>query len=137
MSKLTAKLSDGREFEVLCQSLTVGGGAQHLTVIPLKPEPPEEIFVRLYSDGSISASYRTMTEAIAYTRGYSGPSNIYRYTLAPEPEPEQKKPREWWAVYDADLCASRMFKSEKAAKTYRLNDVVHRGHPFLVREVEE
>ena len=137
MSKLTAKLSDGREFEVLCQSLTVGGGAQHLTVIPLKPEPPEEIFVRLYSDGSISASYRTMTEAIAYTRGYSGPSNIYRYTLAPEPEPEQKKPREWWVVTRSDGDVAWVFKTKKEAEEYQKTDYLRNWKPFLVREVEE
>ena len=135
--KLTAKLSDGTEWEAeeFARDVT---GTVHVKLTPLKPEPPKEIFVRTYGDGTISASYRSKDEAIKYTGAQSGPSsNIHRYTLAPEPEPE-KKPREWWVVKDTEWPNMWCFFNTKdeALEHVKANQLYRTG-PFLAREVVE
>jgi hypothetical protein len=85
MSKLTAKLSDGTEWEV---DILVHqrDGTKNAVLQPLKPSPPKEVWIVQYSDGSISASYRSAEEAEKYTVGFSGTSKPHRYVLAEEPK---------------------------------------------------
>jgi len=53
-----------------------------------KPSPPKEVFLCVYSDGSVSATYLTAEDASKYALGLSAPYPVHRYTLAPEPESE-------------------------------------------------
>lgn len=156
-AKLTAKLSDGQEVELVPEAYCDKGQMYLLRPLNYKPSPPKEVYLRVYSDNSISASYTSVREAVEYTRGFSGPSNIHRYILAPESgkEPEcmtcgkemeriggsnrnyfcrycvaPKPAREWWVVYVNMLGRLVVFDSkEKAYETYPLHKVVH------VREV--
>lgn len=142
--KLTARLSDGTEWEVISRAGPTCGmrsGVPYrdetirVELRPLKPSPPKEVYLRVYSDESVSATYLTVNEAIACTRGYSGPSNIHRYILAPEPEPVPKPAQEWWVVKSFQTGkVIESFDSRDTANIFSLNcsrpvEVVH------VREV--
>lgn len=84
--KLTAKLSDGTEWEVVEKWTADGPGCVRCSLKPLKPSPPKEVFLCVYSDGSVSATYLTAEDASKYALGLSAPYPVHRYTLAPEPE---------------------------------------------------
>lgn len=157
--KLTAKLSDGREGEVI----SISNGARgmrsgtayvdetiHLVIKLLKPSPPKEVWIMTGPDGK--KDLYTYEHNALFNQGPR--DSIARYILAPEKEetPTEKfirlgnelinqpnatvaalkpKPaREWWLVHDNQLCRLVVFGSkEKANEVYPLNEVVH------VREV--
>jgi len=157
--KLTAKLSDGTEWEFTTppqETFDKSGWVAWLK--PLKPSPPKEVFLRVYSDNSISATYRTAKEAVECAPGYLGPSNIHRYTLATEETAreknirlgkemfnadnamlkELKKPaREWWDVRnkkDGSICST--FHTEDAASFYVRKHFLGEAYEVVhVREV--
>lgn len=84
--KLTAKLSDGTEWKVVSNEPTAKGSENRVVwLMPLKPSPPKEVFLCVYSDGSVSATYLTAEDASKYALGLSAPYPVHRYTLAPEP----------------------------------------------------
>lgn len=151
MSKLTAKLSDGTEYEVLCQSLTVGGGVQHLTVVPLKPEPPTEMWINIYPNVLCSVAYSGYKEAAENVNKNMGGRTICyvrrtsvldgKYPI-PKLDPEQK-PREWWGVgrfFYGDCDRLNIFPNERDARNWLSSQPAMKTGAFevlRVREVEE
>lgn len=103
MSKLTAKLSDGREYEVTSTFMKGDGTEVQLFCEPIKPEPPKEVWANYYPDGKFGNLYPSLDEAKCSARP---DGRSHRYILAPEPEPE-KKPEEpplelWVNVHPGD-----------------------------------
>lgn len=104
-NKLTAKLSDGREFEVVGSfgpiSLGVGDGSlktsgeMQLLVKPLKSEPPKEVFLELKGGQGLQYinSYTLDGKLAENTKHYT------RYVLAVDEPKQEKKAREWWFVH--------------------------------------
>lgn len=139
--KLTAKLSDGTEWEFTTppqETFDKSGWVAWLK--PLKPSPPKEVFLCVYSDGSVSATYLTAEDASKYALGLSAPYPVHRYTLATEETAGEKnmrlakemfnadnamlkalkKPaREWWEVrYRDDTNAVSSFSSKERAEGF-------------------
>lgn len=126
--KLTAKLSDGTEWRVDILGGQPNGDMQ-VMLKPLKPSPPKEVYIRVYSDNSVSATYRTAEEAVVSTRGFSGPSNIHRYILAEEPKPEPKKPREYRLHFYCDGALAKVTPHGSKAALY-VNSSIEREREY-------
>lgn len=151
-SKLTAKLSDGTEWEVLSyrgQAFGKRDGISYkdetigLELKPLKNGPPKEVFLELPGEKEFqhirSYSFDSTTTGGKYTR----------YVLAPEHDPEikaavkkaahqfldKKQAREWWCVYDHNHRMHVMFEQYAAAVANFTAAPLDRNSPFLVREV--
>lgn len=94
--KLTAKLSDGRELDVCSEWHAKEDNYTMIVAKPKqeKPSPPKEVWVPLYSNGSLVGSYASKDEAPPNKDTRS----THRYILAEEPKVEEKQPREWWEV---------------------------------------
>ncbi len=147
MSKLTARLSDGTEFEVLTQSLTVGGGTHTLLVKPLKPSPPKELWVNVYTTNTRGTTVCAHTDKPVALASLNPPGETHRYVLAEEPKEmdhgldaaaylgKKPQPREWWIVYDFVAGKDYVFDNEGAAKISYEHAPTHRRPPIHVREV--
>lgn len=137
MSKLIAKLSDGTEWEVVNNMPTAEGSENRVVWLkPLKPEPPKEVWANIYPDGD-RRFYEDRDSADILGNPERIGGKAHRYVLAPEPEPAQKKPREWWVVSRSDGDAACMFKTKREAEEYQRTDYLRNWPPFLAREVEE
>lgn len=95
-NKLTAKLSDGREFEVVNDMPTAEGSENRVVWLkPLKPEPPKELWVNIYK-ASLKfhsfCAYPTLERARQYVD--DNYAVTHHYVLADE----EKQAREWWEV---------------------------------------
>lgn len=128
-----------------------------------KPSPPKEVFLCVYSDGSVSATYLTAEDASKYALGLSAPYPVHRYTLATEETAGEKnmrlakemfnadnamlkalkKPaREWWEVrgrHGASLYSDVKFESEMAARNHVIQLVCAKscGGPYKIVHVRE
>ena len=88
--KLTARLSDGTEWEVVERCNTpfdvktnqILDGYDRVLLKPLKPSPPKEVFVNVNSDGRVDLAYAPDEVLPRFSAG-----TFHRYILAPEPEP--------------------------------------------------
>lgn len=134
MTKLTAKLSDGREYEVMSTFMKRDGTEVQLFCEPIKPEPPKEIWANIYPDGDrLFYSDREAVEILGRPERIGG--KALRYVLASEPE---KKPREWWVVKETEWpnmwC---FFNTKDEALEYVKANQLYRTGPFLAREVVE
>lgn len=79
--KLTARLSDGTEWEVVEKWTADGPGCVRCSLKPLKPSPPKapkEVWVSFFRDGT-----PLNVESVYYGDSYR------RYILAPEHEPKK------------------------------------------------
>lgn len=85
MSKLTARLSDGQEVELVPEAYCDKGQMYLVRPLNYKPSPPKEVWVTV-GPTDVGFAYKT------YQAGK------VRYILAPEPEPQPKPAREWWVV---------------------------------------
>lgn len=118
MTKLTAKLSDGTEWEVLSyrgQAFGKRDGISYkdetigLELKPLKNGPPKEVFLELPGEKEFqhirSYSFDSTTTGGKYTR----------YVLADE----KKEPREWWEVIcPCDPNIVNSFTSREKAESF-------------------
>lgn len=125
-SKLTARLSDGTEWEVDGKWAADGPGCVRCSLKPLKPSPPKEVYVS-YGAGRV-------WNVEEYDFSNEGGYPARRYVLAEEPK-AKPQPREWWCVYDHNLTMSAMFASKEAAFRHYNIAKIDRDFPFLVREV--
>lgn len=102
-TKLTARLSDGTDWEVVERCNTpfdiktnqILDGYDRVLLKPLKPSPPEEVFFTVHEKTGEIFSW-ALDRGTA--RGLSGGRDPIRYILAPEPEPDKKPAREWWII---------------------------------------
>jgi hypothetical protein len=110
--KLTAKLSDGTEWEVVrlehrtydVHTNQMIDGWKMALLKPLKPSPPKEVWVS-YGVGEV---WNVETHDFSKEGGYPA----HRYVLAEEPK-EKPQPREWWEVrYLDDSRPYCSYKSE-------------------------
>lgn len=106
MSKLTARLSDGQEVELMPEAYCDKGQMYLVRPLNYKPSPPKEVFVKLESNGD---PYWVDKMKLHDT--------CVRYILAPESEP--KPAREWWDIREhTNGGIAATFNSEEAALKY-------------------
>jgi hypothetical protein len=147
--KLTAKLSDGTEWEVVercdtpfdIKTNTILDGYDRMLLKPLKPSPPKEVFVTMHKETGSLVSVR---KAILNTDDLYKCYSFHRYVLAEETlkekairlgkeafngenilfkKLEKPQPREWWDV-----------RYKKNGKAYCSYYVETDASEFVVRE---
>jgi len=136
MTKLTAKLSDGREYEVMSTFMKRDGTEVQLFCEPIKPEPPKEIWANIYPDGDrLFYSDREAVEILGRPERIGG--KALRYVLASEPE---KKPREWWAVVrevEGTHPVAKLCTSEDEALRMAMYEAITNAGKYDVRRMRE
>jgi hypothetical protein len=100
-TKLTARLSDGTEWEVVercdtpfdIKTNTILDGYDRMLLKPLKPSPPKELWVAVENATGLFGGTRLTDIGKNLNPDYTN----FRYVLAEEPK-AKPQPREWWDV---------------------------------------
>jgi hypothetical protein len=155
-SKLTAKLSDGTEWEVYHKWTADGPGWVRCSLKPLKPSPPKEVWANVYPDLGYGYHYKTLKEA---EKNLEPSGSTHRYVLAEESKEEKPiynefnfrhswlnpkfvakpQPREWWDVRFMDGTAGTTWTTGVSAKDWAAKENERLGYQCYevvhVREV--
>jgi hypothetical protein len=100
-NKLTAKLSDGREYEVLSgDDIANHPDRIWLSVKPIKREPPKKVWVNVHRDGE-KFFYEQFADSRANARTATYDATYCYRLMGDEKAAEEKRePREWWQIVD-------------------------------------
>lgn len=155
--KLTARLSDGTEWEVLSTAGPTCGmrsGVPYrdetirVELKPKKPSPPKEVWINLYPDGQFAATHRSKYSAM--TNCENTGAVTLRYILAPEPESKPSgvientckqcgRKFDYLCVtegYERDLCGGCLLGVKKPAREWWVVVKKVTGVPHTTRNSE-
>lgn len=132
--KLTAKLSDGTEWELVGEDKIFPATERLLVEMRrVKPSPPKEVYVQIYESNRVGAAYGE--DELPLVGSVMRPQ-LVRYILAPEPEPLPKPPAEYALNFTHDGALSSVLKflpNGDTAKVWIGGGLAHKA--IIVREV--
>lgn len=135
MTEKLTNLETGTEWKVFSGSFVGEDGARVVTLVPLKPKPPKELWVSFNNSGRVQHLYRTKEESEKVI--CDGQNPVTRYVLAEdESEKPKREPKEFYAVrvFGGPKSVTLLFDSCIEAIDYQ-RGITSGSILFRVREV--